>query len=303
MRNLKFALVAAIAMATSGCTTMSLEKLRRTTPTGTEFQKALAQKYLDFANNEATKYDWIDSMIFADKGLMSAYGKDTAPEDPTGWRIPKRVRPLMEEARAALVAALTSENKAGKPDAAARAQFHFDCWVEEQEEDWQDDDIARCRDGFAEAMQELTGVAVAKDTAPKPAPIPASQPASEPVADVVLPLSNGDRPAEVVTYIVFFEEGTSVLSASGKKVIEEALRALKPGDEVVLNSHSDTHGDARYNLELSQRRAETVRQKLIGGGVPEEAIKIFAYGESDPPVKTGDGVKEPANRRVEIFLN
>lgn len=271
----------AAALLLGGCTTYSLEELRRAEPAGSDFQKALARQYLAFADVEAKAYDWVDSAYFADKGLAAAYGHDVAPEEVSGWSIPDSLRPAMEEARAALTEAL---NHAGeKPEAAARAQLNFDCWLEQQEENWQDDDIAHCRDGFADAMAALSG--------------------APPEADATM-TENGEALVDTVSYIVFFEGGSSVMTFSGKRVVDEVVESLENETdyEIILNGHSDTAGSERYNLKLSERRADAVRQRLTQGGVHEDAIKIFAYGESDPPVKTADGVSEPANRRVEIFL-
>ena len=69
---------------------------------------------------------------------------------------------------------------------------------------------------------------------------------------------------------------------------------------VVLSGHADRSGSDQYNVGLSQRRADNVRQYLAGRGVPEGAMTTEAFGESRPLVETADGVREPQNRRVEI---
>jgi len=67
-----------------------------------------------------------------------------------------------------------------------------------------------------------------------------------------------------------------------------------------LAGHADRSGSDRYNMALSQRRANNVAAKLTGAGLPGEAISVKAFGESSPAVQTPDGVREPLNRRVEI---
>jgi outer membrane protein OmpA-like peptidoglycan-associated protein len=67
-----------------------------------------------------------------------------------------------------------------------------------------------------------------------------------------------------------------------------------------LAGHADRSGSDRYNMALSQRRANNVAAKLTGAGLPGEAISVKAFGESSPAVDTPDGVREPLNRRVEI---
>ncbi len=153
----KMTLAACAVLLLSGCAMYRLEELRHTTPQGTPFQDALARLYMDFATQEEKTYAWADSWYFADKGLTSAYGHDVAPEELADWDIPKDKLPELERARAQLMAVLTPENEKAKPDVAAKAQFYFDCWVKEQEANWQGDNIAYCRDGLHEALAHLHG--------------------------------------------------------------------------------------------------------------------------------------------------
>jgi outer membrane protein OmpA-like peptidoglycan-associated protein len=55
-------------------------------------------------------------------------------------------------------------------------------------------------------------------------------------------------------------------------------------------------------MNLSQRRAQAVSNRLVELGVPRERIEPAARGEEDPLVPTADGVREPQNRRIEIDL-
>ena len=59
-------------------------------------------------------------------------------------------------------------------------------------------------------------------------------------------------------------------------------------------------GRKPYNDDLSKRRADNVAKRLIAGGVEASSVTIEAFGETQPAVPTDDGVREPANRRVEI---
>jgi OOP family OmpA-OmpF porin len=64
--------------------------------------------------------------------------------------------------------------------------------------------------------------------------------------------------------------------------------------------HSDSQGDANYNRDLSQRRADAVREYLVTAGVDENRISAKGYGEDEPIAdnSTADGRRE--NRRVEL---
>ena len=69
---------------------------------------------------------------------------------------------------------------------------------------------------------------------------------------------------------------------------------------ITLAGHADRSGPAIYNVKLSARRDASVAAYLTTHGVPISAITSEAFGEANPRVPTGDGVRELQNRRVEI---
>lgn len=271
----RYAIITMFLLA--GCQTYSLEELRQANPQGTEFQQALAKEYLLLASEDERNYNWSGSWHFADKGLSAAYGNDVGPENISDWDIPEDKRPELEAARDKLLTALRPDVVEAQPLLAARAYRYFDCWVERQEGNWEQARIAECRQGFEEALEALNEV-------------------KEPVASA--------KGVDTTSYIVFFEWNRAGLSKSGTKVIAEVADSLagEEGYDIVLNGHTDTTGLEKYNLTLSKRRAETVANELEKRGIDRSAIKIFAFGESDPKVPTSDNVDEPQNRRVEIFI-
>lgn len=283
-----------LTLTTTACQGYSLHELRRITPQGTPFQSVLALKYLEFASAEEKEYDWWDSMYFADKGLMAAYGKDVAPEDLATRDIAEDKRPDLEAARSALIAQLTAENLEKKPQVAGEAQFYFDCWVEQQEEAWQVEDIDYCRDNFEERLAIL-------QQPPEPEPVAEAPPEAAPQTAPEQP----EVPI-VSSYLVYFGWSRVVLDtkaiATINDVVEE-LNTMEPPYTVTINGHTDTSGGTAYNLTLSKTRAENVRRALIARGIDSRAISVYGFGETDPAVPTPDNVQEPANRRVEIFLD
>ncbi|NOT38963.1 MAG: OmpA family protein, partial [Alphaproteobacteria bacterium] len=72
---------------------------------------------------------------------------------------------------------------------------------------------------------------------------------------------------------------------------------------IMVVGHTDTVGSDRYNNALSMRRSGTVKEALAGHGIPASAISTAGRGEAELMVQTGDGVKEPQNRRATIDLN
>ena len=57
-----------------------------------------------------------------------------------------------------------------------------------------------------------------------------------------------------------------------------------------------------YNIRLSERRAKATADGLVTLGVPAASLDVSWKGKSEPAVQTGDGVKEPLNRRATIKI-
>ena len=113
-------------------------------------------------------------------------------------------------------------------------------------------------------------------------------------------------PAPVVNrnFIVFFDWDRSNLTEDARTIVQAAARTSKevPITVIEATGHADRSGTDRYNMGLSQRRAEAVKAELIRLGVASSDIAILWKGEREPLVETADGVREPQNRRVEIIL-
>ena len=66
--------------------------------------------------------------------------------------------------------------------------------------------------------------------------------------------------------------------------------------------HTDSTGEAAYNLQLSQRRAQAVANILIAGGVPAQRIAAGGQGETQPVASNDTAAGRAQNRRVEIII-
>ena len=106
------------------------------------------------------------------------------------------------------------------------------------------------------------------------------------------------------SFMVFFDWDRSNLSQQALNTIKQAAGAYKTkgNARITATGHTDTSGPEAYNMALSLRRANTVKDALVREGVPATAITVIGKGESQLLVKTGDGVREPQNRRVEIVI-
>jgi OOP family OmpA-OmpF porin len=266
MLNLKVISGLAAVALLAGCYGTDVDNLRNAQATGSPFTQALTAEYKEFSAFEADEmYDWPDAAHFARKGLVTAGGGIVEPEPLENWDLPADHVDELAAARARLVDLLNRTAREKVPEAAARAQGQFECWIEQQEENHQPDDIQACREAFYLAL-----------------------------ADVEMAM--GD-------WIVYFDLNSDTLDMDAEHRVHNigvTLNATSRG--VSVTGHADRSGSAAYNLGLSLRRANAVRDALMSEGVAPDVIGVAARGESEPAVWTPNGVPEAANRRVELML-
>jgi outer membrane protein OmpA-like peptidoglycan-associated protein len=70
-----------------------------------------------------------------------------------------------------------------------------------------------------------------------------------------------------------------------------------------IEGHTDDVGSKEHNLELSERRAASVRDYLVEQGVPAESVSARGFGESQPLASNETAAGRQENRRVEIVVN
>lgn len=104
---------------------------------------------------------------------------------------------------------------------------------------------------------------------------------------------------------VYFQWGSAEVTSGAKAVLDKLIqsRADARTGGIRLVGFADRSGPPSYNRELSERRAEEVRRYLAGKGISRDMIEVEAEGETPTRVKTGDGVREPLNRRVRVELS
>ncbi|OEZ98190.1 OmpA family protein [Duganella sp. HH101] len=114
-----------------------------------------------------------------------------------------------------------------------------------------------------------------------------------------------DRGLVVTLSDVLFNVDRAELSAEGMRTAQKLADVLMqdPQRAVLIEGFTDSTGTASHNLELSQRRAESVRNALIGMGVKADKIATRGYGEAFPVASNTDAGSRQLNRRVEIVLS
>jgi len=297
MRRLKQPLLlAAGMMLLSACgATFDYDALESKNISGTSFPDHLARAYQKLSLSEAREmHDWVDAARFGRKALAALERDAVAPEKVGDWWIRKTDRGRLIQERLRLVSLLEPEVLRQSPAAAARAQAGFDCWVEQQEENWQQDHIRACREQYFTAVARLErqlGLIQADPQSPKVTPVVQT--------GIPFPRQRVDRQV-----VLSFDFDSASIPATGLLKIGEIVDMYEQGAPVtiVVSGHADRAGPEPYNERLSRQRAESVRKKLIEAGVPVQLITATSHGERRPLVETENGVREPLNRRVEITL-
>jgi len=165
-------------------------------------------------------YDWPDATHFGDKAMLSARGVVPTPERLSDSRLPATATGAI---------------------AAAHAQARFDCWVEQQGENWQIDDIARCSDDLHAALAELEKAE----------------------------LATGAASVHLAVYALFFAFDRADLAAEELATVQaiSALTGRGGSAGIVIAGHADRARPESYNRTLSWHHAESVRDALVALGV------------------------------------
>ncbi len=262
------------------------------------FQEHLMNEYKKRATFEAEEmHDWNSAKLYSEKALSSLETDEIYPEDISYWKLPEE---NIDEIRIAHDNLMTiyKDGKKIDPYNLARAISSLDCWSEQQEENWQTWDISKCKDDFLKAMHNI----YEKISVPELDKINLNNEdhklENETKNEVSLVINENKK--ELIQ-IIYFDFDKFYLSEVSKNKIELFLDNY--GNEItdyLVIGHTDTKGTKNYNLSLSIKRAEVVKEILIKYGINQNNIKILGKGEELLAVDTPDETKQPANRRVEI---
>lgn len=247
-----------------------VDAARSMAPQGSLFSQGLRTGYFDLADTQKGQTDIPDQIHFTRKAVASAKGLNVQPDMVALRRLAAEAVGEFEAARARLLSGLDRGGRLRAPEAAARAQVSYDCWLEETEAG-NTEAAAACKQAFEDAMQDVENA---------------------------LATGVGNE------YVLFFNWDSAEITPVSLQVLDQIAGDYRNGRiaQVYLAGHADRSGTERYNMGLSERRARTVAAELARRGVPEDQMAIEWFGESRPRTVTADGVREAQNRRVEILF-
>jgi outer membrane protein OmpA-like peptidoglycan-associated protein len=280
---MRFLLASAGLALLVGCSGMELQNAEKTPSQGSEFNRNLQEGYLKLSEDEYNEADYEDSDYFAMRSIESAKGGQVQPEMIAERNLPEDKKGELTDARLRLMTAMAEGAADAKPLSAAEAQVSFDCWMQEQEENFQPEDIAACRERFVTAMAALEAKPQ-MTAAPAPAPAPA-------------PMM-----AEPAAFTVHFDFDDSGLTPDARAMLADVAAAAKKSDyqTIDISGYTDLMGSDTYNQVLSEQRANAVINFLVDSGIEAGKIIGKGYGKADPVVNVQ--APEMENRRVEIKL-
>lgn len=167
-----------------------------------------------------------------------------------------------------------------------RELFGKPCDVVDSDGDGVPDYRDRCPNTPAGEKVDKDGCPLPKEAAPAPAPAPVPAPP---------PKLHGLEGAN-------FDFDRAVVREADFANLDQDVAALKERSDIKVEvaGHTDSIGTEEYNMGLSVRRANAVRNYLIGKGIAADRLTVKGYGESRPIADNATEEGRFKNRRVEL---
>jgi outer membrane protein OmpA-like peptidoglycan-associated protein len=105
--------------------------------------------------------------------------------------------------------------------------------------------------------------------------------------------------------VLFVTNKSDLLPGAQVKLnqVADALATQDPESKIVVDGYTDSQGAAAYNMDLSQRRAQTVRDYLVTRGIAADRITAQGFGLNSPVADNATPEGRANNRRVEIVVS
>lgn len=276
MKTVTYLLLGTAAVALAGCSqlpgsslgaTFTAERYLEADHGGPGFSGALASEYTELARRAAYRdVRWRNSTAYISKAKQAESGAAPAPWAPEQLGVNGEASAMYQD-----VVATINANKAMRPEACAHAQAMWDQYLES---------LRATGNGAICLLPEDT----------------------KPLLDEALAAC---APPVDSDYVVYFGFDRTNLTDAARDVLDNVVGAVQQMGATALSvvGFADTVGSTTYNQGLSERRARRVGGYLSDHGIPQNSMVLAGRGEHELAVQTGDNVREPLNRRVEITLS
>lgn len=117
----------------------------------------------------------------------------------------------------------------------------------------------------------------------------------------IFPIEKGET---LVLKNIFFDFDKSVLKTASYPELNRVLELMNTNkiEKILITGHTDSVGDAEYNMGLSGRRAKAVMDYFIKSGISRDRLEYKAFGETQPKVPNDTPENRSQNRRVEFQI-
>ncbi len=102
-----------------------------------------------------------------------------------------------------------------------------------------------------------------------------------------------------------FDTDKATLKTDGKEAVNEIAKALNVDKtlKIAINGYTDNIGNETHNLELSKKRAKTVKEELVKIGIDASRLSFEGFGQNSPIADNNSDEGKAQNRRVELIKN
>ena len=127
---------------------------------------------------------------------------------------------------------------------------------------------------------------------------------TSPESNTVVPGSQEDLIVNVGDR-VFFGYDSSDLDSDAQELLQDQVAWLKQYSDVsvIIEGHCDERGTREYNLALGEKRAQSVKNYLIGLGISADRVSTISYGKERPAVIGSNDGAWAQNRRSVTLVN
>ena len=103
---------------------------------------------------------------------------------------------------------------------------------------------------------------------------------------------------------IYFDVDKDTIKPNSKTTLDAAVKVLKEFDDVhvEISGHTDSDGNREHNVDLSRRRADSVKKYLVDKGIAEGRLSTRGAGPDEPIAKNDSKKNKALNRRIEFKL-